>query len=62
MILGHGGDVFFFLLRRSFFGRKGGKNKEESKIVNGSWRYKMGLPTLAMLWFFGEAILEARNC
>jgi hypothetical protein len=29
LILGHGGDVFFFLSRRSFFGREGGKNKEE---------------------------------
>ncbi len=34
VILGHGGDLFFFLLRRSFFVRQGEKNKEESKIVN----------------------------
>jgi hypothetical protein len=27
VILGHGGDVFLFLSRRSFFGREGGKNK-----------------------------------
>ncbi len=45
VILGHDGDVFFFLLRRSFFGREGGENKEESKIVNVSSRAsKMGLP------------------
>jgi hypothetical protein len=41
------------------------ENKEESKIVNGSYDvYRLGYDgsTLAMLCFFGEAILEARNC
>ncbi len=55
MILGHGGEVFFFLSRCSFFGREGGKNKEESKIVNVSSRAYDGY-TLAML-----AVVLARN-
>jgi len=40
VILGHGDDLYFIYLfwvsQRSIFWREGGKNKEESKIVNVS--------------------------
>ena len=55
----------FFLLAALYFSEGGRENKEESKIVNGSYDvYRLGYDgsTLAMLCFFGEAILEARNC
>jgi hypothetical protein len=67
VISGHGGDLNFFYLfwvsRRSIFRREGGKNKEERREQNREcivellrWVY----PSDA--WYFGEAILEARNC
>ncbi len=33
---GHGGDLYFFLLAALYFSEGGGKNKEESKILNST--------------------------
>jgi hypothetical protein len=62
VILGHGVDVFFFLSQRSFFGREGGKNKEESKIVNDSYLEDM-LTIVSDPANFGDSVsICPRNC